>query len=190
MGILIIGDHELEHGHLVDGCGSVIDDGAALFACRGKAAWRVGTSAFPSAAMAVSALAVLELAMMHAQSAKQLGQALQWLHLPVFVLVVAIVAFVRLYFGTGRWWLGATACLLRLVTLIVNFAQPPNLNFREITSLRRFEFLGEMISLPEGIPNPWTRLAQLSSIFLLAFVVDASVSLCERESPRVAGGQW
>ena len=139
---------------------------------------------FTSAAMAVSALAVLELAMMHAQSAKQLGQALQWLHLPVFVLVVAIVAFVRLYFGTGRWWLGATACLLRLVTLIVNFAQPPNLNFREITSLRRFEFLGEMISLPEGIPNPWTRLAQLSSIFLLAFVVDASVSLWRKGEPE------
>jgi two-component system, LuxR family, sensor kinase FixL len=131
----------------------------------------------------VAVVAPLEVAMMRAQTTEQLGRALQWVHLPVFVLMVAIVGFVRLYFGTGRLWLGVAACLLRLVTLIINFAEPPNLNFREITSLRRFEFVGEIVALPEGIGSPWTRLAQLSSLLLLAFVVDASISLWRQGKP-------
>ena len=68
---------------------------------------------------------------------------------------LAIFGFVSLYFGTGRVWLGGVACLLRLVTLVVNFAKPPNLNFHEITSLRRFDFLGETIALPDGVASPW-----------------------------------
>jgi two-component system, LuxR family, sensor kinase FixL len=138
---------------------------------------------FAVAAIAVAIVAPLEVAMMRAQTTEQLGRALQWVHLPVFVLMVAIVGFVRLYFGTGRLWLGVAACLLRLVTLIINFAEPPNLNFREITSLRRFEFVGEIVALPEGIGSPWTRLAQLSSLLLLAFVVDASISLWRQGKP-------
>ena len=138
---------------------------------------------FAVAAIAVAVVAPLEVAMMRAQTTEQLGRALQWVHLPVFVLMVAIVGFVRLYFGTGRLWLGVAACLLRLVTLIINFAAPPNLNFREITSLRRFEFVGEIVALPEGIGSPWTRLAQLSSLLLLAFVVDASISLWRQGKP-------
>jgi PAS domain S-box-containing protein len=138
---------------------------------------------FAVAAIAVAVVAPLEVAMMRAQTTEQLGRALQWVHLPVFVLMVAIVGFVRLYFGTGRLWLGVAACLLRLVTLIINFAEPPNLNFREITSLRRFEFVGEIVALPEGIGSPWTRLAQLSSLLLLTFVVDASISLWRQGKP-------
>ena len=57
------------------------------------------------------------------------------------------------------------------------------MNFHEITSLRRFELLGETMALPEGVPSPWTRLAQLSSLLLLAFVVDASVALWRRGRP-------
>ena len=69
------------------------------------------------------------------------------------------------------------------MTLVINFAKPPNLNFHEITSLRRFDFLGETIALPDGVASPWTRLAQLSSLLLLAFVVDASVALWRRGGP-------
>ncbi|MGA7884020.1 MAG: ATP-binding protein, partial [Terrimicrobiaceae bacterium] len=103
---------------------------------------------------------------------------------PVFVLIVAIFGFVSLYFGTGRVWLGGAACILRLVTLVINFAKPPNLNFQEITSLQRFELLGENIALPEGVASPWTRLAQLSSLLLLAFVADASIALWRRGKPE------
>ena len=138
---------------------------------------------FAIAALAVAGMAAAEVAMMHAQTTEQFGRALQWAHLPAFVIVVAIFGFVRLYFGTGRMWLGGAACVLRFVSLVINFAQPPNLNFREITSLRHFEFLGEMIASPDGIANPWTRLGQFSLLLLLAFVVDASLTLWRRGKP-------
>jgi two-component system, LuxR family, sensor kinase FixL len=135
---------------------------------------------FATAAVAVAGIAALELAMMHSQTAEEFGRRLQLAHLPVFVLVVAIVGFVRLYFGAGRWWLGGAACLTRLASLAINFALPPNLNFREITAVRRTEFFGELVSTPEGVANPWVRIGELSSVLLLAFVVDASLTLWRR----------
>jgi len=65
---------------------------------------------------------------------------------------------------------------------VINFAEPPNLNFREITALRHFRFLGETIAMPEGVINPWTRLGELSSLLMLAFVIDASITLWRRGS--------
>ena len=152
-----------------------------LIAVKQRGAWV--NLLFALAALAVAGTAVAEMAMMHAQTTKQIAEALQWVHVPVFVLVVAIFGFVHLYFGTGRIWLGGAACMLRLVTLVINFVQPPNLNFHEITSLRRFELLAEIIALPQGVASPWTRLAQLSSLLLLAFVLDASVALWRRGRP-------
>jgi PAS domain S-box-containing protein len=117
---------------------------------------------------------------MHSRTAEEIGRAIQWTHLPVFFLVLAIVGFVRFYFGTGRLWLGIAACVARLVSLVINFAFPPNLSFREITSLRQFSFLGETIAMPEGVVSPWTHLGELSSLLVLAFVVDASLTLWRR----------
>ena len=97
---------------------------------------------------------------------------------PVFFAVVSIVGFVRLYFSAGRLWLGYTACGLRLLDLVLNFLSAPNLNYKEITGLRHLTaFGGETISVAEGTENPWIKVSELSSLFLLAFVVDASVTL-------------
>jgi len=135
---------------------------------------------FAVAALAVADIAGGELAIMHSQTTAEIGRAQQWTHLPVFFLVAAIAGFVRLYFGTGRLWLGAAACGARLVALVINFACPPNLNFREITGLRRFDFLGETIAMPEGVASAWTRIGELSSLLLLVFVIDASITLWRR----------
>jgi len=135
---------------------------------------------FVVAALSVAGIAAGELGIMHAGTTEEIGRAQQWTHLPVALLVLAIVGFVRTYFGTGRLWLGIGACGTRLVALAINFAFPPNLNFREITSLRHFDFLGEMIAMPVGVASAWTRLGELSSLLLLAFVVDASITLWRR----------
>ena len=135
---------------------------------------------FAIAALSVAGIACGELAIMHSRTAEEIGRAIQWTHLPVFFLVLAIVGFVRFYFGTGRLWLGIAACVARLVSLVINFAFPPNLSFREITSLRQFSFLGETIAMPEGVVSPWTHLGELSSLLVLAFVVDASLTLWRR----------
>ena len=135
---------------------------------------------FAIAALSVAGIGCGELAIMHSRTAEEIGRAIQWTHLPVFFLVLAIVGFVRFYFGTGRLWLGIAACVARLVSLVINFAFPPNLSFREITSLRQFSFLGETIAMPEGVVSPWTHLGELSSLLVLAFVVDASFTLWRR----------
>ena len=137
---------------------------------------------FAVAALAVADIAGGELSIMHARTTEEIGRAQQWTHLPVFFLVVAIAGFVRLYFGAGRLWLGAAACGVRFVSLVINFASPPNLNFREITELRQFRFLGETIAMPEGVASAWTRLGELSSLLLLVFVIDASITLWRRGS--------
>jgi PAS domain S-box-containing protein len=135
---------------------------------------------FAVAAASVADIAAGELGIMHSRTTEEIGRAVQWAHLPVFFLVLAIVGFVRSYFGTGRLWLGVAAVGARLLSLIINFTFPPNLNFREITGLRHFNFLGQTIAMPEGVANPWTRVGELSSLLMLVFVVDASVSLWRR----------
>ena len=137
---------------------------------------------FALAALAVAGIAFGELAIMHSRTTEEIGRAIQWTHVPIFFLVLGIVGFVRSYFGTGRLWLGIAACVARLVSLVINFAFPPNLNFREITALRHFDFLGETIAMPEGVASPWTRLGELSSLLMLAFVIDASLTLWRRGS--------
>jgi PAS domain S-box-containing protein len=69
------------------------------------------------------------------------------------------------------------ACGTRLLSLIINFACPPNVNFREITGLRHLDFLGETVVMPEGVVSAWTRVGEVSSLLMLAYVIDASIRL-------------
>src|SRR5450432_982829 len=137
---------------------------------------------FVLAAISVAGIAFGELAIMHSRTPEEIARAIQWTHLPVFFLVLAIVGFVRSYFETGWLWLGLAACVTRFVSLIINFAWPQNLGFREITSLRHLKFFGDTVAMPEGIGNPWTHLGEVSSLLLLAFVVNASLGLWRRGS--------
>ena len=132
----------------------------------------------------VIALLSNELVLMRSSSVEQFARVLQWRQVPLFVMFVAIIGFVRLYFGTGRWWLGITACGVRLACLVINFALPPNLYFREITIVRPVYLLGDTVSAPVGVVSPWSHLTELSSLFLLAFVVDASISLWQQGKPE------
>ena len=76
--------------------------------------------------------------------------------MPVWVLTVSFVMFVRLYLHAGRPWLAWSICGLRTLVLIMNFIFTPNLNFQQITRLRQFSWWGgEVISVPIGVANPW-----------------------------------
>ena len=149
---------------------------------------------FVLATVGVIGMAVAELFMMRSESPAAFARAAQLGDVPPFFLVVALVGFVRFYFRTGRLWLGLTACALRLVALVLNFAFPPNLNFRELTALRPIHFLGETVTGPVGVVNPWTSVGELSSLFLLVYVIDAAISLWRkgdfdsRQRALVVGG--
>lgn len=139
---------------------------------------------FSVIAISVAAIAVCELLLMYARTPEQYGRIMWWAHIPVFVVVASVVGFVRLYFHAGRLWLGYSVCGLRLLALVINFFSVPNLNYEQITGLRHLRILGETISVARGVENPWIKVSELSSLLLLVFVVDASITLWRRGCPN------
>jgi len=142
---------------------------------------------FSITAVAAAAIAGFELAMMHAGTVGQYEALIRWIHVPVWVLTVAFVAFVRLYLHAGRPWLAWSICGLRTLVLILNFILTPNLNFQRITSLRHFSWWGgEMISVPFGVASRWGLLSSVSLLLRLIFFVDATIVVWRRGDRRRA----
>ena len=65
---------------------------------------------------------------MRAETPAQFGTVARWIHVPAWILIVSIVAFVRLYLNAGRRWLawtvGGSASRWRS---ILNFVLSPNI---------------------------------------------------------------
>jgi len=141
---------------------------------------------FALGAVAVAVFAGLELALMRAETPAQFGIVARWIHVPGWVLIVSIVAFVRLYLNAGRRWLAWTVVAVRTLALILNFVLSPNINYRKLTGLRHMPFLGEPVSVPVGVPNPWMLVAQFSLLLLVIFVVDATITVWRRGNRRQA----
>jgi PAS domain S-box-containing protein len=141
---------------------------------------------FALGAVAVAVFAALELALMRAQTPAQIDAIVRWIHVPAWVLIVAIVAFVRLYLNAGRRWLAWTVVLVRTFALILNFVLSPNINYQKVIGLRRIAFFGESVSLPVGVPNPWMLVAQFSLLLLVIFAVDATITVWRRGNRRQA----
>src|SRR5713101_2383911 len=139
---------------------------------------------FSVMAIAVAAFAVLELALMRAETPEQFGMEVRWMHVPAWVIIVSLVGFVRLYLRAGRRWLAWAVVGVRTLSLIFNFGFSPNINFREITALRHIHFLGESVSVAEGVTNPWMLVAQLSLLLLVIFVIDAAITVWRRGDRR------
>lgn len=141
---------------------------------------------FALTAVATTLLAAGELWLMRAETPAQFGHAMRWLHVPVWILVLSLVGLVRVYLHAGRPWLAWTVCGLRTISLILNFLATVNLNYRQISAVRRIPFLGEPVSVAVGIPNPWMLVGQLSLVLMLVFVVDAAWSCWQRGDRRQA----
>ena len=136
---------------------------------------------FSIAAVAVAVITVMEFMVMRATSVEQMATLLRWSQVPLFVIWVAIVCFVRFYFDAGRLWLAWTVCGLRGLALILSFTTGQNLFFREMVSLKHVAvFGGEIISIPQGVLNPCFIFGPLSMLALIVFVVDTSVNLWRR----------
>src|SRR6478672_3741178 len=141
---------------------------------------------FVMGAVAVAIFAALELALMRADTTAQFDTITRWIHVPAWVLIVSIVAFVRLYLDAGRRWLAWAIVAVRTLALILNFVLSPNINYRKVTALRHMPFLGEPVSVPVGVPNPWMLVAQFSLLLLVIFVVDATITVWRRGNRRQA----
>ncbi|MCE9591672.1 MAG: PAS domain S-box protein, partial [Planctomycetes bacterium] len=120
------------------------------------------------------------------------GLLLRWVHLPLAVLIFSMVGFVRIYLRAGRPWLAWSVCALRAAALVLDFTTGANLHYRSILDLRRVTLLGEPVTVAgQTVPNHWSRVAELSSVLLLVFVIDAAVTAFrrgERRRAAAAGG--
>jgi signal transduction histidine kinase len=65
---------------------------------------------------------------------------------------------------------------VRGLALVLNFAIPLNLNFREITAIQTTSILGEPISIPVGRTNPWMLVGNAGIVLFLAYLTDASIT--------------
>ena len=140
---------------------------------------------FSCSAVAAAVISAFELRMMNATTVEQYQLLMRWIHVPVWVLTLSFVAFVRLYLHAGRPWLAWSIYVLRTVVLILNFVFPVS-DFNRITGIHHFSWAGDTISVPVGIPNPWGLLSQISLLLLLIFSIEATITVWRRGDRRRA----
>ena len=164
---------------------------AAVHALIGLRQGRRANVLFAVNALSIATVAAFELALMRTTTTSDYGSILRWMHVALFALVASFVLFVRAFFRAGKPWLAGLAVASRGIALIVNFLHPPNLNFVEITGLRRVPILGEDVSVAIGQVSRWTRLGEVASLLLLLFLLDAAITVWkrgERQRAAVVGG--
>ena len=84
--------------------------------------------------------------------------------------------FVSVYLGTARRWLAITITALWGGHVLLNFLSPGNALFTSLTGLRiKTTFWGESFVVADGIVNPLKYAADVASILILVYVVDASL---------------
>ena len=141
---------------------------------------------FSCSAIAAAAISLFELGMINAQTVERYQALVRWIHVPVWVLMLSFVAFVRLYLHAGRSWLAWSIYGLRTLILILNFIFPVSINFWAISDIRHFSWAGENVSVPVGLPNAWGLLSSFSLLLLLIFSVDATITVWRRGDRRRA----
>ena len=129
---------------------------------------------FAVTAFAAAASAVCEYLMMTSIDVDRYSTSLRWSHVPIWILFISLVFFVRLYLGAGRPWLAWTAIAVRTLALALNFLFPPNLNYRSVRAMVPVWIWGDKFYTAEGEVSPLVRVGQLSSVLLLVFLVDAT----------------
>ena len=141
---------------------------------------------FAVTAASTAALVLDESWIMRAKPPAELGVAVTWAHVPLSFWLVSTSWFVHLFLGAGRRWLAWTITGVGGLSLLIELLMGQNPNFRNITSLRLVEFLGESVTTVGGVPNPAVPFSQLTTFLILVFVADASITAWRRGDRRLA----
>jgi two-component system sensor kinase FixL len=141
---------------------------------------------FALAALGAAVVVGCDVAEIHAASPAEYALCVRCSQVAVWVLILSLAGFLRLYLRAGRWWLLWTVVALRTLTLSLNFLTGKNLNYRDISSLQHITFLGQSVAVAHGAPNPWMLVGQSSLLALLIFVIDAAISVWRRGERRRA----
>ena len=142
--------------------------------------------AFMVTAISAAAFAACEFAMMKAQNTREYAVEMRWAHVPVFLIILSLCVFVKLYCRAGRPWLMWSACGLRALSLVLNFTTGQTLNYSEITSLRHIALFGDPIVAADGALNPWIVVGNVSLFLFMIFVADAAITVWKRGDRRLA----
>src|SRR6476661_1582567 len=146
---------------------------------------------FSCIAASAALIAAYELQLIRADTSEEYCAILRWRAVPVWVLVLSLVGFTRIYLRAGRSWLAWSACGLKTLTLIINLVFAPSLYYLEITALRQASWGGEEASIPLGTPNAWSLLNQVTLLLLLVFFADATITVWrrgDRQRALIVGG--
>jgi two-component system sensor kinase FixL len=144
---------------------------------------------FVTTTVATAGAALCELWMMHAETAGALTIAIRLFQVPMFFMLVSITWFVWTYLKAGRPWLAWTIVVLRGLYVLPNLLMGHNPQFREL-SVHHIQFLGESVTVPGGVTNPFLAFGQFGVLLVLAFVADASITTWRRgdRQKAVVGG--
>lgn len=123
--------------------------------------------------LSAAVIAVFELGMMRAETPERWAQLLRWVHLPLTLLMVSFVLFVRLQFRASRRGWPLPLIAISLAALAANFLTGANLEFREITALRPIPvWQGVPLNGAIGVRNPWIILIATNVVLMVAFLLD------------------
>ena len=141
---------------------------------------------FALTATCTAAFTLCELRQMRAATPEELLSAMRWTHVALLGVLVSTTWFVAFYLNAGRRWLAWAVSGMRVSYLLIAFLVWGNVNYLEITSLRRMPFLGDSVTVFTGITNPWMLFGYATMVLILIFVADASVTAWRRGERRKA----
>ena len=138
------------------------------------------------AALAVAAISVLELAVLREDDLERCRVLLRWAALPVALMVTSAAGFVWSFFGTGRPWLALLGGGLIATTEVVSFLSPVPV-LRNPLALHQVDGIGGVrFTVPQFHEGAWSVVEMISVLLVMAFVVDASITLWKRGGGRRA----
>lgn len=126
---------------------------------------------FAVLAIAVAALAAMELLLMKQSDPAVFGRLIRQAHIPSTIIALALPIYLRLRLGKRHTFLFAAAVGSRLLAVVLNFAGPQSLAWREVRSTQTVDFLGSQVSVAgEVVPNTWRWVGAVSLLFLALYV--------------------
>jgi signal transduction histidine kinase len=146
---------------------------------------RLAYLAFTISCFSYMLFAWFEMGMLTAETPEEYLFYIWWAFLPGNVGLIAFAWFAYLQLQ-GRKWLFWTFGCLRILTVILHLFMAKGIHFREITSIGHRTILGETLSYPITVPNPWMVLTHFCHVVLIIFFIDASVRCWQRGERRQA----
>jgi PAS domain S-box-containing protein len=126
-----------------------------------------------------------EMRMLHSQTPEEYLFYVWWAPVVGFVGIISFGWFAYLHLH-GRKWLFWAHTVLRTLALLLHLVMAKGIHFRQITSVGMRTVLGETLSYPIGVPNPWTVLPQFCNLLLVIFFLDTSIRCWRRGERRQA----